>query len=152
MPKSGLRHQNVNFTNKGSPKIVCFHAALVSVWTFLFLKLPLIDGETWCGHWLVEKPLTLACSDILFGFWKMDFFMKILFFLQFSKMCHEIGPGIDSRLAPIFFPIFLLLFFLPSTKYPTSEVIWGRGQSCNCISCQEELFYDFFCYLWFFHP
>ena len=152
MPKLGLRHENVNFTNKVSRKEACFYATLGSVWRFLFLKLPLIDVETLCGHWVIEKPRTLACSDILFAIWKMDFFHENFIFPPFSKMCHEIGPGIDSRLAPIFFPIFLLLFFLPSTKYPTSEVIWGRGQSCNCISCQEELFYDFFCYLWFFHP
>ena len=66
MPKLGLRHENVNFTNKGSPKIASFYAVLGSVWRFLFLKLALIDVEMLCGHWVIEKPLTLACSDILF--------------------------------------------------------------------------------------
>ena len=68
MPKLGLRHKNDNFTNKGSPKIVCFYAIKGSFWRFLFLKMVVIDGEMLCGHWVIEKPLTLACSDILFVF------------------------------------------------------------------------------------
>ena len=119
MPKLGLRHENVNFTNKVSPKMVCFNGTLVSVWRFLFLDLPLIDEETWCGRWLVEKPLTLACSDILFVFWKMHFFLKIWFSLPF---CHAIGPGIDSQLDSNFFSLFFSFDHMP-----TSKVIWGQA-------------------------
>ena len=67
MPKLGLRHENVNFTNKGSPKIASFNATLGS--SVRKCKPVNISNERgrMCGHWVIEKPLTLAYSDILFA-------------------------------------------------------------------------------------
>ena len=123
MPKLGLRHENVNFTNKVSPKMVCFNGTLVSVWRFLFLDLPLIDEETWCGRWLVEKPLTLACSDILFVFSKMHSFLEN-FISTAILSCNRSRDRFPA--GPKFFQIFSSYFF-PLTTYRSSKGLSSLG-------------------------
>ena len=114
MSKLGLRHENDNFTNKGSSETASFYAILgSSVWKCETVSI--LNERGWlCGRWLIEKPLTLAYSDILFAFWKMQLFLENLIssaILTTNRSRDRFPAG------PNFFPNYFQLFSYYLTTY-----------------------------------